>query len=144
LQPPLASGNVDSESQQSAAKGVTALMSRFCKFLMMTRKILLVVLALLALASPAIAKNHRKTPGAIVNWKTVPAPIQATILSNAGAGKVKEVEKDTAPNGVVFYCAEVKGTDGTWTKIYVNDAGVLMKTEPDNARNKRKHKPLFG
>jgi hypothetical protein len=143
LQQPLASGNVDSESQQSAAKGVTPLMSRFCKFLVTMRKIMLIILALLALASPAIAKN-RKTPGALVNWKTVPAPIQATILTNAGAGKVKEVEKDTAPNGVVFYCAEVKGNDGMWTKVYVNDAGVLMKSEPDNARNKRKHKPLFG
>jgi hypothetical protein len=119
-------------------------MSRFCKFLMTTRKILLVTLALLALASPAIAKNHRNNPGTIVNWKNVPAPIQTTIQSSAGAGRVKEVEKETAANGVVFFCAEVKGTDGKWTKIYVNDAGVLMKTEPDNARNKRKHKPLFG
>jgi len=119
-------------------------MSHFCKFLMTTRKALLVILALLALASPAIAKNHKKNPSTIVNWKNVPAPIQATIQSNAGGGKVKEVEKETAANGVVFYCAEVKGTDGKWTKIYVNDAGALMKTEPDNARNKRKHKPLFG
>jgi len=118
--------------------------SHFFKFLMTTRKILLVILALLALASPAIAKNHKKNPGTIVNWKNVPAPIQATIQSNAGAGKVKEVEKDTAPNGMVFYCAEVKGTDGKWTKVYVSDAGVLIKTEPDNARNNRKHKPLFG
>jgi hypothetical protein len=111
---------------------------------MTTRKILLVILALLALASPVLAKNHRKNPGTIVNWKDVPAPIQATIQSSAGAGKVKEVEKDTAANGMVFYCAEVKGTDGLWTKIYVNAAGALIKTEPDNARNKRKHKPLFG
>jgi uncharacterized protein (UPF0333 family) len=118
--------------------------SRFFKLLMTTRKILLVLLALLALASPVLAKNHKKTPSVNVNWKDVPAPIQATIQSNAGTGKVKEVEKDTVANGVVFYCAEVKGTDGKWTKIYVNDAGVLMKTEPDNARNKRKHKPLFG
>ena len=143
-QPPPAPENVDSGSQQRAATGVTALVSRFFKLLMTTRKILLVILALLAVASPAVAKNHKKNPGTIVNWKNVPAPIQATIQSNAGAGKVKEVEKDTAANGVVFYCAEVKGTDGKWTKIYVNDAGVLMKTEPDNARNKRKHKPLFG
>ena len=119
-------------------------MSRFFRLLMTTRKILLVILALLALASPAIAKNHKKNPGTIVNWKNVPAPVQATIQSNAGTGKVKEVEKETAANGVVFYCAEVKGADGKWTKIYVTEAGVLMKTEPDNARNKRKHKPLFG
>ncbi len=119
-------------------------MSRFFKLLMTTRKLLLVLLALLALASPVLAKSHKKNPSVNVNWKDVPAPIQATIQSNAGTGKVKEVEKDTAANGVFFYCAEVKGTDGKWTKIYVNDAGVLMKTEPDNARNKRKHKPLFG
>jgi hypothetical protein len=111
---------------------------------MTTRKILVVILALLALVSPAVAKNHKKTPGTIVNWKDVPAPVQATIRTSAGTGKVKEVERDTPANGVVFYCAEVKGTDGQWTKIYVTDTGVLMKTEPDNARNKRKHKPLFG
>ena len=120
------------------------MVSRFFKLLMMMRKILVVILALLALASPVLAKNHKKNPGTIVNWKDVPAPVQATIRTNAGAGKVKEVEKETAANGVVFYCAEVKGTDGQWTKIYVTEAGVLMKTEPDNARNKRKHKPLFG
>jgi len=111
---------------------------------MTTRKILVVILALLTLVSPAVAKNHRKNPGTIVDWKDVPAPVQATIQRNAGMGKVKEVEKETAANGVVFYCAEVKGTDGQWAKIYVTDAGVLMKTEPDNAHNKRKHKPLFG
>ena len=109
-----------------------------------TRKILVVILALLALVSPAVAKNHKKNPGTIVNWKEVPAPVQATIQTNAGDGKTKEVEKETAANGVVFYCAEVKGADGKWTKIYVSDSGVLLKTEPDNARNKRKHKPLFG
>ena len=63
--------------------------------------------------------------------------------NNAGGGKVKEVQKDTT-NGVVFYCVAIKGTDGIWTKLYVNEAGNLIKTEPDNARNKRKHKPLFG
>ena len=111
---------------------------------MRTTKSFLTILALFVLASPAFAKNHRKNPATIVNWKDVPAPVQATIKGNAGTGKVKEVEKETAANGVVFYCAEVKGADGKWIKIYVTDAGVLMKTEPDNARNKRKHKPLFG
>jgi hypothetical protein len=111
---------------------------------MTTRKILVVILALLALVSPAVAKNHKKNPSTLVNWRDVPAPVKATIQSNAGAGKVKEIEKDTPANGAVFYCAEVKGTDGQWTKVYVTEAGVFMKTEPDNARNKRKHKPLFG
>ena len=119
-------------------------MRRFFKLLLTTRKILVVIFALLAVVSPAVAKNHKKTPGTIVNWKDVPAPVQATIRTSAGTGKVKEVEKDTPPSGMVFYCAAVKGTDGLWTKVYVTEAGVLMKTEPDNARNKRKHKPLFG
>ena len=110
---------------------------------MRTTKNFLTILALLVLASPALAKKNRK-PVTIVNWKEVPAPVQATIQSNAGAGKVREVQKETAANGAVFYCAEVKGTDGKWIKVYVSDVGALMKTEPDNARNKRKHKPLFG
>jgi hypothetical protein len=38
----------------------------------------------------------------------------------------------------------VKATDGKWTKVYATEAGTLLKVEPDNARNKRKHKPLFG
>lgn len=107
-------------------------------------RIFLALIALSVLASPAFAKDHRKPPGAIVPWKDVPATIQATMQSNAGGGKVKEVQRETAANGVVIYWAEVKGTDGKWTKIYVNDAGVLLKSEPDNARNRRKHKPLFG
>jgi hypothetical protein len=111
---------------------------------MTTRKIFLTIMGLSLLAFPALAKNHRKPPGTIVPWKEVPAPIQATVQSNAGGGKVKEVQKETAANGVVFYCAEIKGTDGKWAKIYVNDAGALLRVEPDNARNKRKHKPLFG
>jgi hypothetical protein len=112
---------------------------------MTTPKSFLTILTFLALAaSPAFAKSHKKSPGTFVNWKDVPAPVQATVQSNVGAGKVKEVEKDTGANGAVFYCAEIKGADGIWMKIYVSDAGALMKIEPDNAKNKRKHKPLFG
>jgi hypothetical protein len=118
--------------------------SRDFRSTMTNLKIFLALIALSALASPAFAKEHRKSPGTIIPWKDVPAPIQATMQSGAGGGKVKEVQKETAANGVVIYWAEVKGTDGKWTKIYVNDAGVLLKSEPDNARNKRKHKPLFG
>ena len=113
-------------------------------FIMTTPRIFLMIALLLAVASPTFAKKTRKPPGTIVPWKNVPAPIQTTVQSNADGGKVKEVQKVTAANGVVFYCAEVKGTDGKWTKVYVNDAGTLVRTEPDNARNKRKHKPLFG
>jgi hypothetical protein len=111
---------------------------------MTTSKIFLTIALVLALATPTFAKKTRKPPAPTVPWKNVPAPIQNTVQGNAGGGKVKEVQKETAANGVVFYCAEVKGTDGKWAKIYVNDAGVLIRTEPDNARNKRKHKPLFG
>jgi hypothetical protein len=107
-------------------------------------RIFLMIALVLTLASPAVAKKTRKPPNPTVPWKNVPVSIQTTLQSNAAGGKVKEVQKVTSANGVIFYCAEVKGTDGKWAKVYVNDAGVLIRTEPDNARNKRKHKPLFG
>lgn len=109
-----------------------------------TVKILLTITVLAALTGSAFAKDHtKKTPGVRVSWKNVPAAVQTTIQSNAAGGKVVEVKKETA-NGVFFYCAEVKGTDRKWTTIYVTDTGTLIKAEPDNARNNRKHKPLFG
>jgi hypothetical protein len=108
-----------------------------------TPKTLLTLAALIALADLTFAKDHRKSPAVIVSWKDVPPAVQTTLQSNAAGGRVKDVEKDTT-NGLLFYCAEIKGADGKWTKVYVNDAGTLMKVEPDNARNKRKHKPLFG
>jgi len=110
---------------------------------MKTPKIFLMVVALLVISDSAFAKSHKKSAGVLVNLKDVPAPVQATLQTNANGGKVKEIEKDTV-NGLVIYCAEVKGTDGKWSKVYVKEAGDLMKVEPDNARNKRKHKPLFG
>ena len=110
---------------------------------MKTPKTFLVLVALLFIGAPAFAKNHKKTPGVPVKLKDVPAPVQATLQTNTGGGKIKELEKETV-NGQVIYCAEVKGTDGKWSKIYVKEAGDLLKVEPDNARNKRKHKPLFG
>ena len=108
-----------------------------------TLKVFLLIGTFLFIASPAFAKHSRKTPGVIVKWQDLSAPVQATIQANAGGGKIKEVEKGTA-NGLIFYCAEVKGADGKWSKIYVKEAGDLIRAEPDNARNKRKHKPLFG
>ncbi len=105
-------------------------------------RILLPAAALLVLAGQAFGKG-RKPPATFINWRDVPAPIQATVQNNAGGGKVKEVQKGST-NGVVFYCVAIKGSDGQWIKVYVNEAGNLVKTEPDNARNKRKHKPLFG
>lgn len=107
-------------------------------------KTLLAITAFAALSGSAFPKSpKKKAPGVRVSWKDVPAAVQTTIQSNSAGGKVVEVEK-AAANGVVFYCAEVKGTDRKWTKVYVGDNGTLMKVEPDNARNNRKHKPLFG
>jgi hypothetical protein len=110
---------------------------------MKTPTTFLVIVALLFIASPAFAKKNKKPPGVLVKLKDVPAAVQATFQTNASGGKVKEIEKQTV-NSQVIYLAEVKGTDGKWSKIYVKEAGDLVKIEPDNARNKRKHKPLFG
>jgi hypothetical protein len=99
--------------------------------------------ALLFFAEPASAKKQRSPKGVVVKWNDVPAAVRATMESNAGGGKVKEVRQETG-NGFVFYWAEVRGSDGKWSKIYVKDAGALIRVEADNARNKRKHKPLFG
>jgi hypothetical protein len=105
---------------------------------------LLAITALAALPCLAFAKEHKKkSTGVRVNWKDVPAAVQTTTQSNAAGGKVVEVNKETV-NGVLFYYAEVKGIDRKWTTIYVTESGTLVKVEPDNARNKRKHKPLFG
>jgi hypothetical protein len=106
-------------------------------------KTLLAIAALAALPGLAFANHKKKSTGVQVYWKEVPAAVQTTMQSNAAGGKVVEVEKETV-NGVGFYHAEVKGTDRKWTKVYVTESGALMKVEPDNARNKRKHKPLFG
>jgi hypothetical protein len=106
-------------------------------------KTLLMLSVLSVLAGSAFAKDHQKASGVSVRWKEVPVVAQTTIQNNAGGGKVREVEKETA-NGGLLYRAEVKGIDGKWTKVYVTDAGALLKVELDKARNKRKHKPLFG
>jgi len=108
-----------------------------------TIKILLTIAALVTLTSSAFAKKEKKPRGLSVSWKDVPAAVQTTIQSNLAGGKVKEVNRETV-NGVLYYFAEVKGPDGNWTKVCVTGAGTLVKVEPDKARNKRKHKPLFG
>jgi hypothetical protein len=109
---------------------------------MKTSPAFIVIAALFLLANPAFAKK-RPPAGVAVKWKEVPAAVQTTVQTTAGDAKVKEVRKESA-NGVVFYFVEVRATDGQWSKIYVKEDGTLMRTEPDNARNKRKHKPLFG
>ena len=108
-----------------------------------TSKTLLMFFVLSVSAASVFAKNHENASGITVRWKEVPAPAQTTIQSNAAGGKIREVEKETA-NGGFVYRAEIKGADGKWTRVYVTDAGALLRVEPDNARNKRKHKPLFG
>ena len=107
-----------------------------------TLKTLLTITVIAAFSSSAFAKHEKKT-GVRVNWKDVPLAVQATIQSGAAGGKVTETTRETA-KGMTFYNAEVKGTDGQWTKVFVTETGALIKVEPDNARNKRKHKPLFG
>ena len=107
-----------------------------------TTKTLLTLAILAALPGLAFAKQ-KKPPPLRVYWKDVPAAVQTTIQSNSAGGKVTEVNKETV-NGVLYYYGEVKGTDGKWSKVCVTDTGSFVKVEPDNARNKRKHKPLFG
>jgi hypothetical protein len=109
----------------------------------MPAKSLLALTFLLTLAFSSFAKEHRKPAGEFVSRKNIPAPVEATIETAAAGGKIREVRKVPA-NGAVIYCAEVKGTDGKWNKVYTTDSGTLMKVEPDKARNNRKHKPLFG
>lgn len=104
---------------------------------------LLILTFLVLLGSSAWAKNSKNKGGPIVPWKEIPAAVQNTIQSAVAGGKVKETQKVTS-NGATIYCAEVKGSDGQWSKVYANESGALIKVEPDNARNKRKHKPLFG
>jgi hypothetical protein len=110
---------------------------------MQLAKILSIVLILVAFTDPAWAKSKKKSPGVFVSWRDVPSLVQNTIQTGAAGGKIKETQKVVTPNGSI-YCAEVKGTDGKWTKVYATETGTLLKVEPDNARNKRKHKPLFG
>ena len=91
-------------------------------------KTLLTITAFAALPFSAFAKDHKKkAAGVVVSWKDLPAAVQTTIQGNAAGGKVVEVEKQTA-NGVLFYCAEVRGTDHKWTKVYVTDTGALIKS----------------
>ena len=106
-------------------------------------RLLLALIFVAVLAGSAIAKKNQPPAGLIVPWKQVPGAVQSTIQTAANGGKVKETRKLTV-NAAIVYCAEVKGPDGQWSKVYVNESGALLKAEPDKARNKRKHKPLFG
>ena len=106
------------------------------------RRLLLPIL-LVTLSGSAFAKKNQPPAGQLVSWKQVPGTVQSVLQTAVNGGKVKEIRKLTVSSSIV-YCAEVKGTDGQWSKVYATEAGALLKVEPDKARNKRKHKPLFG
>jgi len=106
------------------------------------RRLLLPIL-LVTLSGSAFAKKNQPPAGQFVSWKQVPGPVQSVLQTAVNGGKVKETRKLSVNSGIV-YCAEVKGADGQWSKVYATEAGGLLKVEPDKARNKRKHKPLFG
>jgi hypothetical protein len=113
-------------------------------FVLLTFRVtLLSLVTLLAFAVSSHGKGKKKTSGTFVPWKEIPAAVQTTLQTGAAGGTVKEVQK-FANNAGFIYCAEVKASDGKWTKVYATDAGALLKVEPDKARNNRKHKPLFG
>src|SRR5437763_14976355 len=101
-------------------------------------RILLTMVALAALIFSASAKQ-KKPPPPIVPWKDVPAVVQVTMQNNAAGGKVTEVTKETV-NGILYYYGEVKGADRKWRKICVGGTGILVKVEPDKARNRDKHR----
>jgi len=107
-----------------------------------TRHLLLPVL-LVTLSGSAFAKKNQPPAGQLIPWKEVPGAVQSILQTAVNGGKVKETRKLSVNSGIV-YCAEVKGADGQWSKVYATEAGALLKVEPDKARNKRKHKPLFG
>lgn len=104
---------------------------------------LFAALLLLALSGSAFAKHEKKRPDNLVDWKAVPAAAQTAIQENANGGKIGAVTKELK-NGVTVYRAEVKEHDGKSYKVAVTDAGTLLKVKEDTAKNKRKHKPLFG
>jgi hypothetical protein len=98
---------------------------------------------LVTLCSSGFAKHDNKRPNNAVDWKIVPGAVQTTIQNNANGGKVTQVTKELK-NGVTVYRAEVKEHDGKMLKVAVTDTGTLLKVKEDTAKNKRKHKPLFG
>lgn len=108
-------------------------------------KLFLTLTLMLAFASPAFAKHHKakKETGEKVEWKNVPAAVQATIQGNSSGGKVTEVRKESK-KGTMVYRAEVKGLDGKFVQVAVNEAGKLMKVKADENKNKKKHHFSFG
>ena len=98
---------------------------------------------LVTLCGSGFAKHDKKKPDNLVDWKAVPAAAQTAIQTNASGGKIEQVTKELK-NGVTVYRAEVKEHDGKMIKVAVTDTGTLLKVKEDTAKNKRKHKPLFG
>ena len=106
-------------------------------------KMALTAVLLATLCGSVFAKHDKKRPDNAVEWKAVPTAAQTAIQENANGGKVTEVTKELK-NGVTVYRAEVKEHDGKMIKVAVTDTGTLLKVKEDTAKNKRKHKPLFG
>jgi uncharacterized membrane protein YkoI len=109
----------------------------------LTIQMTLAAVLLATLCGFDFAKHEKKHPENVVEWKVVPAAAQTAIQSNANGGKVTQVQKELK-NGVTVYRAEVKEHDGKMIKVSVTDTGTLLKVKEDTAKNKRKHKPLFG
>jgi hypothetical protein len=63
-----------------------------------------------------------------VELETLPPAVQATILENAGDGKIKGIEKETR-RGETSYEAEVKRKDGKIMSIEVAPSGKLISVE---------------
>lgn len=110
----------------------------------LTINMIVAAVLLATLCGSAFApKREKKRANNAVDWKTVPAAAQTAIQNNANGGKVLEVSKELK-NGVTVYRAEVKEHGGKLFKIAVTDTGAVLKVKEDTAKNKRKHKPLFG
>ena len=69
-----------------------------------------------------------------IQWSSVPAVVQKTIMENAGDGKIEEIEKETKTKygkSVTVYEAKVKKSDGKKVEIKVGEDGKLIKVEND-------------
>ena len=62
-----------------------------------------------------------------------PAAVQATIQKEAGAGRIKEIERETE-NGKTVYEAEVV-TNGKTEEISVSEDGTLLGRESEDAED---------
>jgi hypothetical protein len=66
-----------------------------------------------------------------IKLEDCPDAVQKTIKSEAGDGKILEVEKETNGDGKVTYEAEVKKSNGTVIEIEVAADGTLIGVEEE-------------